>query len=108
MIAQPVSVANVPEAASGLITFSQFLPTSELTCAPAPGTEQHEFHWLAYVPRGKRPQLPLKVECELWRWHDGQWRSVFVPGTRFTPSELHDQGWRYCKPCEPLVAVVRS
>ena len=88
--------------------FSQFVPVSALTCAPEAAFAHHEFHWLAFVSPQARVKFPMRVECELWRWHDGQWRSVFVPGTRFTPSELHDHGWRYCKPCEPLVTVLRS
>ncbi len=93
---------------AGTAAFSQFLPLVALTCAPDAGFAHHELHWLAFVPPLQKMQFPARVECELWRWHDGQWRSVFVPGTRFTPDELHEHGWRYCKPCEPLVTVVRS
>ena len=92
----------------GAVAFSQFVPLSATTCAPEAVSSHLEFHWLAFVSPSQKMQFPLRVECELWRWHDGQWRSVFVPGTRFTPAELHEHGWRYCKPCEPLVTVVRS
>ncbi len=90
------------------VAFSQFLPVSALTCAPEPASAHHEFHWLAFIAPSQKVQFPVRVECELWRWLDGQWRSVFVPGSRFTPSELHEHGWRYYKPCEPLAAVIRS
>jgi hypothetical protein len=86
-------------------TFSTYVPHAELRCAPPVDEEHQEFHWLAYV--GSAPRLPLRTSCELWRWSAGEWRSVFVPGSRFSPDELHKQGWRYCKPCLPLVAVVR-
>jgi hypothetical protein len=86
--------------------FAQYFSAPTAVCAPPVGTEHHEFHWLAFV--GDAPQFPYRTSCELWRWSAGQWRSVFVPGSRFTPEELTAQGWRYCKPCEPLVAVVRS
>ncbi len=97
-----------PATSSNAAPFSQYLPMSELTCAPEPLYAHHEFHWLAYVAPNGKSAFPMRVECELWRWHQDEWRSVFVPGTRFTPEELHEHGWRYCKPCEPLVAVIRS
>ncbi len=92
----------------GTAAYNQFRPLPVYTCVPAMGAAHHELHWLAFVAPDGPAQFPLRVECELWRWHDGQWRSVFVPGTRFTPEELHEHGWRYCRPCEPFVAVLRS
>ena len=103
-----LSVVSAGPAQGSAVAFSQFLPVRALTCAPDAASAHHEFHWLAFVARSQTVQFPLRVECELWRWADGQWRSVFVPGTRFTPGELHDHGWRYCKPCEPLVTVLRT
>ena len=105
-MSHPAMLSETAQAST--VGFSQFLPVSALTCAPEAMSAHHEFHWLAFVADSPKVQFPVRVECELWRWLDGQWRSVFVPGTRFTPSELHDHGWRYCKPCEPLVTVIRS
>ncbi len=102
------SVMSTDTAQANTAAFSQFLPVTALTCVPDAVSAHHELHWLAFVAPSQKMQFPVRVECELWRWHDAQWRSVFVPGTRFTPDELHEHGWRYCKPCEPLVTVVRS
>ncbi len=96
------------EAVGAPVTFNRYLPASAMTCVPDVANNHHELHWLAYVPPHGRPSFPLRTECELWRWHDGEWRSLFVAGSRFTPDELHDQGWRYCKPCEPVVALIKA
>ncbi len=83
--------------------FTQFLPLGAVTCMPSREQQRFEFHWLAFAPNGSA----ARTTCELWRWAGGEWRSVFVPGTRFSGDELHDQGWTYCQPCEPVVVTVR-
>ena len=85
--------------------FTQFVPPGAVTCVPTAHQQAFEFHWLAFAPAG-RGDNTQRTTCELWRWVGGEWRSVFLPGTRFTGDELHDQGWKYCQPCEPLVVAL--
>jgi len=75
-------------------------PTQDgtLRCEPGEDHRKHTFHWLVYVAPALGGIKTLSAACDLWRWHEGEWRSVFVPGATFTPEELSAQGWRYCAP----------
>ena len=99
------SLQRVPAAEPAHGQFTQFLPPGALTCMPNLEQQRFEFHWLAFAP--DPDAKAVRATCELWRWVGGEWRSVFLPGTRFTADELHDQGWTYCQPCEPLVVTLR-
>ena len=81
---------------------------SEFTCSPSVDQRREELHWLAFVNGDRRASFPFQVQCELWRWEHGAWHCVTLPGAVFTASQMYDQGWRYCKPCPALIAVVRS
>jgi hypothetical protein len=67
-------------------------------CEPAEGQQQHMFHWLVFAEASPAAREASGVGCDLWRWHRGEWRSVFVAGAAFSPEEMDAQGWRYCAP----------
>jgi hypothetical protein len=75
-------------------------------CEPAGEDRAQEFHWLAYVGPAVREGRGFSAACELWRWAAGEWRSISVPGARFSPEEMHAQDWRYCGPCVQRFAQV--
>jgi len=79
----------------------------KLRCAPGVDQQMHVFHWLVFAapsPEGK----DAKAGCDLWRWHRGEWRSVFVAGAIFSPEEMYSQGWRYCAPSVQLFVKIVS
>ena len=76
------------------------------SCQPPQDHQQHEFHWLVYVDPGFDQEPTVHAACDLWRWHRSTWVSTAVPGARFSPMEIHDQGWRYCGPCPDRMARV--
>jgi hypothetical protein len=76
-------------------------------CEPPEDHRVHVFHWLVFAA----PSLEGKgasAGCDLWRWHRGEWRSVFVAGATFTPEEMYAQGWRYCAPSVQLFVKIVS
>ncbi len=70
------------------------------TCAPPTSRDQHEYHWLLFVEPGTIYPNRFAAECELWRWHRGNWRSVAVPGANFSPDDMYRDGWRYASSCD--------
>jgi hypothetical protein len=60
------------------------------------------FHWLVFAAASPAAKDGSSTACDLWRWHRGEWRSVFVAGASFTPEEMYAQGWRYCAPSVQL------
>jgi len=78
-----------------------------LRCEPPEDHRVHVFHWLVFAA----PALEGKeasAGCDLWRWHRGEWRSVFVAGATFSAEEMHAQGWRYCAPSVQLFVNIVS
>jgi len=75
-------------------------------CEPPPDLALHEFHWLVYVKPDFAAIRAFNTSCDLWRWSNGSWRSVAVPGAQFSREEMHDQGWRYCGPCADKMAMI--
>jgi hypothetical protein len=82
------------------------LVDKQRTCQPQRTDLQYEFHWLVFAAAAPNNVPTYSANCDLWRWADGSWRSIAVPGARFTPDELYDHGWRYCGPCLDPRAVV--
>jgi len=88
------------------LDLSAVLPTDaacvgRVRCEPPEDNKVHVFHWLVFAA----PALEGKeasAGCDLWRWHRGEWRSVFVAGAIFSPEEMYAQGWRYCAPSVQL------
>ncbi len=76
------------------------------SCAPPENRDQHEFHWLLYTEQAAPGPHVFSAVCDLWRWSGSSWRSIAVPGARFSPDEMHEQGWQYCGPCFERTAVV--
>jgi len=74
----------------------------KLRCEPDEGQRIHVFHWLVFAAASPASKNGSGTACDLWRWHRGEWRSVFVAGATFSPEELHAQGWRYCAPSVQL------
>jgi CheY-like chemotaxis protein len=76
------------------------------TCAPPSHLDQSEYHWLLFVEPGTNYPDQFSLECELWRWHRGSWRSVAVPGANFSPDAMYRDGWRYGSACDTATAQV--
>jgi hypothetical protein len=62
-------------------------------CLPPQADWRVEYHWLEYAG----------LERDIWRWRDEGWHSTFN-NARFTPQQLHDQGWRYAAAIRPPIA----
>jgi len=77
-------------------------------CIPGDDQQGHMFHWLVFVAAPPKGKDAVSAACDLWRWHKGEWRSVFVPGAKFTPEEMHEQGWRYCAPSVQVFVNIHS
>jgi hypothetical protein len=74
----------------------------KLRCEPGEDQQTHVFHWLVFAVPSPKGKEGASTACDLWRWHRGEWRSVFVAGASFTPEEMYAQGWRYCVPSVQL------
>jgi len=74
----------------------------KLRCEPDGEQRIHLFHWLVFAAEPPDGQDEFSAGCDLWRWHQVEWRSVFVAGAVFSPEEMHTQGWRYCAPSAQL------
>jgi len=74
----------------------------KLRCEPDSEQRIHLFHWLVFAAEPPDGQDEFSAGCDLWRWHEIEWRSVFVAGAVFSPEEMHTQGWRYCAPSAQL------
>jgi hypothetical protein len=71
-------------------------------CEPGDDQQVHTFHWLVFAATSMAGNGTSGAGCDLWRWHRGEWRSVFVAGATFSPEEMYAQGWRYCAPSVQL------
>lgn len=89
-------------------TLSKYFDFSEFVCRPPMEQNREHLHWLAFVRNKDQSGFPFRVECELWRWAHDSWHCLTLPGASFSAEEMYEQGWRYCKPCPTLVALVRS
>jgi hypothetical protein len=85
---------------------SRHLVDKNRTCAPPPERPQHEFHWLLYTDEAGTRTESFRAQCDLWRWSNAAWRNISVPGAKFSPDEMYEQGWRYCGPCVEKTALV--
>jgi hypothetical protein len=106
----PAPKAKDPFAAAFTLDLdlSAVLPTDpanigRLRCEPPEDHRIHMFHWLVFL-EGK----DASAACDLWRWHRGEWRSVFVAGATFSAEEMYTQGWRYCAPSVQLFVNIVS
>jgi hypothetical protein len=80
----------------------------KLRCEPDVDQRRHVFHWLVFAAESPDGKDPFSAGCDLWRWHEVEWRSVFVAGAIFSPEEMHTQGWRYCAPSAQLFVNICS
>jgi hypothetical protein len=79
-----------------------------MRCEPGGDQQRHVFHWLFFAGAAPDEKEAFSAGCDLWRWHQVEWRSVFVAGAVFSPEEMHTQGWRYCAPSAQLFVNIVS